>query len=84
MPFSLKWRRSIDLSMIGVVLNRADRNREHMYDLNPHQSKTRLPGRVEPSTISVMISKPCTLILFYGSPIIIGVEVIVFKALCVF
>ena len=63
-----------------VIVQRSKGNRENLYDLNPYQSKTWATGKKAPSVISVMFSRPCTLLMFYGSPIFIGVVIMVLKA----
>ena len=60
-----------------VIAERPKGNREYLYDLNPYQNKTRMAGRKSPSVISVMFSKPHTLFISYGCPILIGVITII-------
>jgi len=62
-----------------VIVERLKGNREYLYDLNPYQNKTWMADRKPPSVISVMFSKPHTLLMFYGSPVLIGVAAIIFK-----
>jgi hypothetical protein len=66
-----------------VIENRPG-NREYLYDLNPYKEETWKKDkagkdRKSPSVISVMFSKPYTLLMFYGSPIFIGVVAIIFR-----
>lgn len=70
--FFLKMEKLYRFKYEWVINARANANREYMYDLNPYQSKTRVTGKVEPSIVSVMFSRPFTLLLFYGSPMLIG------------
>jgi len=61
-----------------VIEVRSNGNRCKLYDLNPYDMATRKEGKKTPSILSVMISKPCTLLLFYGSPILISIAVLIF------
>ena len=61
-----------------VIEERPKGNREYLYDLNPYQSKIWKAGKEIPSVASVMFSKPYTLLMFYGSPILIGIIFILF------
>ena len=78
--FFLKMEKLYRFKYEWVINERPKGNREYLYDLNPYQSKTWIVGRKPPSVISVMFSKPHTLLMFYGSPILIGVAAIIFSA----
>jgi len=78
--FFLKMEKLYRFKYEWVIAERPKKNREYLYDLNPYQSKTWMPDRKEPSVISVMFSKPRTLLMFYGSPILIGVVAIILRA----
>ena len=71
--FFLKMEKLYRFKYEWVITNRPEGKREYLYDLNPYQSKTRLNHKKVPSVISVMFSKPHTLMMFYGSPIFIGI-----------
>jgi len=75
--FFLKMEKLYRFKYEWVIAERPKGNREFFYDLNPYQSKTWMAGRKEPSEISVMFSKPHTLLMFYGCPILIGVAAII-------
>jgi hypothetical protein len=79
--FFLKMEKLYRFKYEWVIAERLKGNRESLYDLNPYQSKTWMTGRKSPSVISVMFSKPHTLLMFYGSPILIGVATLILKAL---
>jgi len=78
--FFLKMEKLYRFKYEWVIAERPEGNREYLYDLNPYNKKTWMAGKKAPSVISVMFSKPCTLLMFYGSPILIGVAVIILKA----
>jgi len=78
--FFLKTEKLYRFKYEWVIAERPSGNREYLYDLNPYQSKTWKAGKKAPSVISVMFSKPHTLLMFYGSPIFIGVVAIILKA----
>jgi len=58
-----------------VIEERPKGNREYLYDLDPYQKNEKAL-----TVISVMFSKPHTLLMFYGSPILIGVAAIILRA----
>ena len=74
-----------------VIEERPKGNREFLYNLNPYNkemwnhvknSKTDIiKKRKKPSVISVMFSRPYTLLIFYGSTMFIGVVVIIISVL---
>jgi hypothetical protein len=78
--FFLKMEKLYRFKYEWVIAERPKENREYLYDLNPYQSKTWMSGREMPSVLSVMFSKPHTLLMFYGSPILVGVIAILIKA----
>ena len=80
--FFLKMEKLYRFKYEWVIAKRVEGIKDYMYDLNPHQSKTRMPEKVVPSVGSVMFSEPHTLLLFYGSPIVIGLLVILLRILC--
>lgn len=65
-----------------VIEERPKGNREYMYELNPYQSKMRLLKKV-PTVVSVMFSSSRTLLLFYGSPILLCIIVVILRATCI-
>jgi len=79
--FFLKTEKLYRFKYEWVIVKRPEGNREHLYDLNPTQKGTMMDNRKEPSVISVMFSPPCTLLAFYGSPILVGIIISVVKAL---
>ena len=78
--FFLKMEKLYRFKYEWVIAERPKGNREHLYDLNPYQRATWASDKNAPSIISVMFSKPYTLLMFYGSPISIGVVVAVYSA----
>jgi hypothetical protein len=74
--FFLKMEKCYRFKYEWVITERSNGNREFLYDLNPYNTKTRKEGRATPSVPSVMFSKPCTLLLFYGCPIAIALAVL--------
>jgi hypothetical protein len=79
--FFLKTEKLYRFKYDWVIAERPKGNREFLYDLNPYQKGTWKDGKSEPHIICVMFSKPCTLLMFYGSPVLIGVAVIILKAI---
>ena len=79
--FFLKMEKLYRFKYEWVIAKRPEGERECLYDLDPYQSKTWLTGRKVPSVVSVMFSKPCTLLIFFGSPILIGIIAIVLRAI---
>jgi len=77
--FFLKMEKLYRFKYEWVIAERPKGNREYLYDLNPYQDKTWMAGRKLPSVISMMFSKPHTLLMLYGCPIIIGVVTIILK-----
>ena len=73
-----------------VIEERPKENRAFLYDLNPYNESMWKPiinpkdkkseQRTKPSVVSVMFSRPCTLLLFYGSTILAGGVVIILSA----
>jgi len=83
--FFLKMEKLYRFKYEWVITERPKGNRDYLYDLNPYQSKTWMADRKSPFVLSVMFSKPHTLLLFYGSPILIAVAAIILrvaKCLC--
>jgi len=78
--FFLKTEKLYRFKYEWVIAERPKGNREYLYDLNPYQKKTWMPNSNLPSVISVMFSKPHTLLIFYGSPILIGIVTIILRA----
>jgi len=78
--FFLKMEKLYQFKYEWVIEERPKGNMEYLYDLNPYQSKMWKAGKKEPSVISVMFSKPHTLIMFYGSPIFIGAVFMILRA----
>lgn len=78
--FFLKTEKLYRFKYDWVIEERPKNNREFLYDLNPNQKETWKAGKSEPSLFSVMFSKPHTLLMFYGCPILIGVIAIILKA----
>ena len=78
--FFLKMEKLYRFKYEWVIAERPKGNREYLYDLNPYQDKTWMVGRKLPSVISVMFSKPHTLFMLYGCPILIGVAVLCLMA----
>jgi Flp pilus assembly protein TadB len=75
--FFLKMEKCYRFKYEWVIEQRPKGNRTFLYDLNPYNERTRKKGKKTPSVVSIMFSKPCTLLLFYGAPITIGLLVIV-------
>lgn len=75
--FFLKIEKCYRFKYEWIIKVRLIGNREYLYDLNPYSAQTRNAGRITPSIFSVMFSKPYTLFLFYGLPIIIAVIVLI-------
>lgn len=82
--FYLKMEKLYRFKYEWTIKVRATGNRLYMYDLNPHRAETRLSGTSESSIISVMFSKPYTLMLFYGSPILAGIIAVILRIFCIF
>jgi len=82
--FFLKLEKLYRFKYEWVIMKRPEGKREYLYDLNPYQSETRLSDKKIPSVISIMFSKPHTLLMFYGSPIFIGVVAMIFKVTNIF
>ena len=80
--FFLKTEKLYRFKYEWVIAKRPEGNREYLYDLDSTQEKTMMENRKKPPVISVMFSPPCTLLAFYGSPILVGVIIIVVKVLC--
>ena len=78
--FFLKMEKLYRFKYEWIIAERPKGNREYLYDLNPYQSRTWTAGKKEPLVISVMLSKPHTLLMFYGIPIFIGIVVIILRA----
>jgi hypothetical protein len=66
--YRFKYEWIIEVRLIG--------NHDKLYDLNPYNTATRKADRKTPSVISVMFSKPCTLLLFYGFPLTVALIVL--------
>lgn len=81
--FFLKLEKLYRFKYEWIIKERPGGNKEYLYDLNPYQSNTWLPGRKMPSIFSVMFSKPYTLLLFYGSPSLIGIIAIILRSFCI-
>jgi len=60
-----------------VIEERPKGNRKFLYDLNPWNKEMWKASRKPLHVWQVMISKPCTLLLFYGIPIVIGAVIII-------
>jgi hypothetical protein len=69
--FFLKMEKCYRYKYEWVIEQRQKGNRAYLYDLNPYNEKTRSEGAKTPSTTMTMFSKPHTLLLFYGSPMVI-------------
>lgn len=82
--FFLKMEKLYRFKYEWVIENRPKGNREHLYDLNPYDKKTRKANKKEPSVVSVMFSKPYTLLVFYSIPILIGIIGIIVKVISCF
>ncbi len=78
--FFLKMEKLYRFKYEWVIEERPKRNRDFFYNLNPYQSETWKSGRKEPSILSVMFCKPYTLLMFYGSPIFIGIIAMILRA----
>ena len=78
--FFLKTEKLYRFKYEWIIDERPKGNRKFLYDLNPYNKGTWKTSRKAPKIGQVMFSKPFTLLLFYGSPFIIGLVVIV---LCV-
>ena len=79
--FFLKMEKLYRLKYEWVIAERPKGNKDCLYDLNPYQTKTMIVGKKAPPVITVMFSKPHTLLMFYGSPILIGIVVIILRAI---
>ena len=75
--FFLKIEKCYRFKYEWVIANRKNNNGDYLYDLNPYNEKTRKKGKKTPSVVSVMFSKPYTLLLFYGTPTVIGFIVMI-------
>ena len=82
--FFLKIERFYRYKYEWVIEERAKGNREYLYDLRPDRKETWKIGKKTPSIISVMFAKPYTLLMFYGSPIFIGIVLIILQAANIF
>jgi len=79
--FFLKTEKLYRFKYEWVIEERPKGNRKFLYDLDPNNIETRKEPEEKLLLIKVMFSKPCTLFMFYGCPILIGVAVIILKAL---
>lgn len=79
--FFLKMEKLYRFKYEWVIKERAKGNKCYMYDLNPYQDKTWMSSKKTPSVFEVMFSSPRTLLLFYGSPILAAVVVMIFRSL---
>ena len=70
--FFLKMEKCYRFKYECIISERQKNNCEYLYDLNPYKKETRKYDRKTPSVVSVMFSKPCTLLLFYGFPIVVA------------
>ena len=77
--FFLKMEKLYRYKYEWVIVMRPNGNRSFLYDLNPTNKETWMAGKKDISVTSVMFSKPHTLLIFYGSPILIGIVVIILK-----
>jgi hypothetical protein len=77
--FFLKQEKLYRFKYEWVIVERPKGNNQFMFDLNPYKKAMWLKDRKEPKTISAMLSKPYTLLLFYGCPILIGVSIILYE-----
>jgi hypothetical protein len=77
--FFLKMEKLYRYKYEWVITERAKGDRKFLYDMNPYQSKTWTAGKKAPFIVSVMFTKPYTLLIFYGSPILIGIAVIILR-----
>ncbi len=77
--FFLKMEKLYRFKYEWIIANRNKGNRDYLYNLNPYKKETWMDGKEEPSVFSVMISKPHTLLIFYGVPILIGLIIIIAK-----
>jgi len=81
--FFLKMEKLYRFKYEWIITERAKGNRKYLYDLNPYQNETRLPKKKTPTVVSVMFSSPRTLLLFYGSPIWVGIIAMILRAVCI-
>ena len=79
--FFLKMEKLYRFKYEWVIAERPKGNKAYLYDLNPYQKHTWFVGREEIPVSSVMFSKPHTLVMFYGSPILIGVIALIIRAI---
>lgn len=75
--FFLKMEKCYRFKYNWAIIKRLEGNRDFLYDLNPYNTNTRKEGTKTPTIITVMFSKPHTLLLFYGLPMVIGIAVLV-------
>ena len=80
--FFLKMEKCYRFKYEWMIEARLSGNRKDLYDLNPYNKATRKEGKETPNVFAVMFSKPCTLLLFYGIPIVAALVVPALK-LCV-
>ena len=81
--FFLKTEKLYRFKYEWIIEQRPRGNRNDLYDLNPNNNKMWKADRKNPSVFQVMFSKPCTLLLFYGSPILVCAVIVVLRLFCV-
>ena len=77
--FFLKTEKLYRFKYEWIIEQRPLGNKNYLYDLNPTNKKMCKKNRKTPTTFQVMFSKPYTLLLFYGNPILVCLVLLVLR-----
>jgi hypothetical protein len=82
--YYLKQERIYRFKYEWVIQERLKNNYKYMFNLSPYfkdmwSKDAKGNPRKEPSILSVMVSRPYTLFLFYGFPVVIGIALLAYK-----